>query len=131
MNFGFDISKVLTSRGLLLITEIKNTSIFQETILGMIDLTKTCNDSNEKIEPIVTMEQVTDILNDFNYDIMYSTERNNFEFSGNMVIVALNQNKQILKKDQLNEFLKELIPSYMIPDIYYTIQEFPLNKMGK
>ena len=131
LNFGFDISKVLTSRGLLLITEIKNTSIFQETILGMIDLTKNYNDSNEKIEPIVTMEQVTDILNDFNYDIMYSTERNNFEFSGNMVIVALNQNKQILKKDQLNEFLKELIPSYMIPDIYYTIQKFPLNKNGK
>lgn len=131
LNFGFDISKVLTSRGLLLITEIKNTSIFQETILGMIDLSKNQNDSNEKIEPIVTMEQVTDILSDSNYDIMYSTERNNFEFSGNMVIVALNQNKQTLKKDQLNEFLKELVPSYMIPDMYYTIQEFPLNKNGK
>lgn len=131
MDLGFDISKVLTPLGLFLGVEIRNISLFYDAVVGMIELTEDKIGSKKKIETIVAVEQVIDSLKSCSYDILYSTEHNNVELNGNMIIIALNRNKTILENEQLKKFLERRVPIYMIPDVYYNIGEFPLNKNGK
>lgn len=127
----FDISKVLMPFGLFLGVEVSNISLVYDAIIGVIEAVENKRDSEIEKEVIVSVEQVSDSLKSCNYYILYSTEYNDMKFNGNILVVASNYNKIMIENNQLKQHLEDLIPTYMIPDIYYNVEKFPLSKNGK
>lgn len=122
-----NVKRVLTPSGILLMMELTIQTCLQDITATVLE-----NGSRPEMETsILTSEQWKKILQENGFDRIFVYPELNALNGRNLFIVMSDCNQYSVNTEYVNRTIKEKLPEYMIPKVYFALDKLPLNKNGK
>lgn len=122
---------MLSKEGILAALEVTTNKIYHKVSIGLIDGFSGYNDERLiKNEPLLSSDEWQDymIQSGFTNTASYPKKEKRAEaFEQHVVLSFASKNRSYCNEEELRKLLEEKLPSYMIPDKIYALDEIPLS----
>ncbi|WP_020588914.1 non-ribosomal peptide synthetase [Desulfobacter curvatus] len=129
-----NIQKILSPDGVVILTESTINSSVQNITVGFIEegFNRFEDQRAESGLPLFSAEQWVEILASEGFEDSFSIFSQMSEIFGQDIIIAKAPSlKRHFEPGQLNSFLKNKLPHYMLPSFYMQLPSIPLTSNGK
>ncbi|MBW6409614.1 non-ribosomal peptide synthetase [Clostridium weizhouense] len=130
------VKYLLSLGGVLLISEMTINNNLQKVTTAFIEegFTKFEDERAEKREPLISQNKWIDMLKERNFinSNVFTDKNEIMNILGQHIIIGQSNNKiRYFEPKRISDFIKSILPSYMIPSAFILIDEMPLTSNGK
>lgn len=130
-----NLSKLLTNDGMLVLLETTTNRLIQKVSVGLIEGFSNYSDERmEKKQPLQTNEEWIRSFEKSGYKktLIYPVGADENKYFEQSIFLSVPQKKYVdIAMNQLKQYLHNELPSYMVPEGIYVIDEIPLSSNGK
>lgn len=130
------VKYLLSLGGVLLISEMTINNNLQKITTAFIEqgFTKFEDERAEKREPLISQNKWINMLEKRNFanSNVFTDKNEIMNILGQHIIIGQADNKiRYFEPKKISDFIKSMVPSYMIPSTFILIDEIPLTSNGK
>lgn len=124
------LSRLLNENGILVVAEVTKESAIQD--ITTIFLKKDYSDfRNNTLKMILNSEEWTNVFERSSFDLVSNVINEDCKYGANIFILQNKNKNRRFDEKQLKENLGNMIPQYMIPKYFVSVNSFPLTPNGK
>jgi len=125
-----NLSELLSSEGMIVLLETTESRLIQKVSVGLIEGFSSYSD--ERKQPLMSVAQWKDVFAQSGYGaVSVYPAKGNGDYDQHILIAVPEKKYRYVSPDGLRQELRSLLPAYMIPDRFYTIEELPVSQNGK